>query len=139
MQLQLGELQNKLQTVEAEKNKLKDQLTSSKDALATIDQLKDVSWFRLHLYEVYEWLKIQCVLLLLMRFDWLQEQSRLSSNLAAEQAKALEQANQLTKLKSLLEESESVLSKEKASSQQLREEIEKMKVKIFVTSLCQLC
>lgn len=139
MQLQLGELQNKLQTVEAEKNKLKDQLTSSKDALATIDQLKDVSWFRLHLYEVYEWLKIQCVLLLLMRFDWLQEQSRLSSNLAAEQAKALEQANQLTKLKSLLEESESVVSKEKASSQQLREEIEKMKVKIFVTSLCQLC
>ncbi|XP_034233458.1 paramyosin isoform X3 [Thrips palmi] len=96
MQQQLGELQNKLQAVEAEKNNLKVQLSSSKDALATIDQLKE-------------------------------EQSRLSSNLASEQAKALDQANQLTKLKSLLEESESAVLKEKASSQQLREEIEKIK------------
>lgn len=124
MQLQLGELQTKLQTVEAEKNKLSAQLTSSKDALATIDQLKDVSC-----------VCIKCTVLLRFQYFinierfWVQEQNRLSSSLAAEQAKALEQTNQLTKLKSLLEESENAVSKEKASSQQLREEIEKIKVK----------
>lgn len=93
---QLGELQNKLQSVEAERNSLKSQLSTSKDTLSTIDQLKE-------------------------------ERNRLSADLAAEQAKALDQSNQLAKLKSLLEETENAISQEKASSQQLKEEIEKLK------------
>ncbi|KAJ1523722.1 hypothetical protein ONE63_001556 [Megalurothrips usitatus] len=96
MQTQLDELQNKLLAIEVERNSLKSQLSSSKDSLATIDQLKD-------------------------------ERNRLSSDLASEQAKVLDQTNQLSKLKSLLEESEVVVTKEKANSQQLREEIEKLK------------
>lgn len=63
-------------------------------------------------------------------FCFLQEQNRLSSDLAAEQAKGVEQAKQLAKLKSQLEESENTVTKEKASSQQLREEIEKLKVSL---------
>ncbi|KAK3916985.1 Kinectin [Frankliniella fusca] len=93
---QLRELQNKLQTAETERNSLKSQLSSSKETLASIDQLKE-------------------------------ERSRLSADLAAEQAKSLDQSKQLARLKSLLEETESEVAQHKANIELLKLEIEKQK------------
>jgi len=56
-----------------------------------------------------------------------EERSRLSADLAAEQAKALDQSDKLAKLKSLLQETENAMSQQKANNELLREEIEKLK------------